>query len=278
MKSIWAIGDLQGCCHALDQLLAHPDIAAEPNAQLWFAGDLINRGPCSLATLRRVMALGDRAITVLGNHDLHLLALAAGVVRARKGDTLAEILDAPDAKQLINWLRKRPLAHHRNNHLLVHAGVLPSWTKSQVLDYASEVQAVLRGSNWKKFMHRMYGNEPAAWRDDLTGPDRLRVIVNALTRMRFCSVDGVMEFEGKESASHAPFGFMPWFAVPERKTADTTIIFGHWSTLGLIQRPDLLSLDTGCIWGGQLTAVRLHDRKTVQIECAGLPGIRTPEE
>nr|MBF0684610.1 symmetrical bis(5'-nucleosyl)-tetraphosphatase [Pseudomonas sp.] len=276
MSSIWAIGDLQGCCQALDRLLAHPEIAADADARFWFAGDVVNRGPTSLATLRRVIELGDRAVTVLGNHDLHLVATAAGERRLRKSDTICEILNAPDAKRLIEWVRTRPLAHFEEGHLMVHAGVLPSWEPQQVRGYAAEVEAVLRGSGWKKFMSKMYGNEPAAWRDNLKGADRLRVIVNALTRMRFCSAGGVMEFDGKETAADAPAGYMPWFDVPGRKTAGTPIIFGHWSTLGLVQRPDLLALDTGCVWGGQLTAVRLHDRKIVQISCAGLPGVRTP--
>lgn len=277
MSSVWAVGDLQGCCQALDTLLAHPDIAADSDARFWFAGDLINRGPCSLATLRRVIALGDRAVSVLGNHDLHLLAMAAGERRPRKNDTVSEILNAPDADALIDWVRTRPLAHAEQGYLMLHAGALPGWTPQQVRDYAAEVETVLRGPGWKKFMAKMYGNEPVAWRDDLKGADRLRVIVNALTRLRFCSVKGVMEFEGKESATQAPQGFMPWFDVPGRKTAGTPIVFGHWSTLGLVQRPDLLALDTGCVWGGQLTAVRLHDRKLVQVNCAGMPGVRKPE-
>lgn len=277
MSSIWAVGDLQGCCHALDRLLAHPDIAGDADARFWFAGDLVNRGPNSLATLRRVMELGDRAVAILGNHDLHLVAMAAGERRPRKSDTICEILEAPDAKRLIEWVRSRPLAHAEEGHLMVHAGVLPDWEPDQVRGYAAEVEDVLRGSGWKKFMAKMYGNEPAAWRDSLKGADRLRVIVNALTRMRFCSARGVMEFDGKETAADAPDGYMPWFDVPGRKTAGTPIVFGHWSTLGLVQRPDLLSLDTGCVWGGQLTAVRLHDRKIVQISCADLPGTRRPD-
>jgi len=277
MSSIWAIGDLQGCCHALDRLLAHPDIAGDADARFWFAGDLVNRGPNSLATLRRVMELGDRAVAVLGNHDLHLVAMAAGERRPRKNDTICEILDAPDAKRLIEWVRTRPLAHAEEGHLMVHAGVLPDWEAGEVRGYAAEVEEVLRGSGWKKFMSKMYGNEPAAWRDNLKGADRLRVIINALTRMRFCSARGVMEFDAKETAEDAPDGYMPWFDVPGRKTAGTPIVFGHWSTLGLVQRPDLLSLDTGCVWGGHLTAVRLQDRKIVQISCADLPGTRKPE-
>lgn len=277
MNSVWAIGDLQGCSCALDSLLALPEITADTDARFWFAGDLVNRGPDSLGTLRRVISLGERAISVLGNHDLHLLAMAAGERPRRKSDTVDDILDAPDAKELVEWVRTRPLAHLEDGYLMVHAGVLPGWTAQQARDYAAEIEAVLRGPNWKKFMGKMYGNEPASWHKELKGSDRRRVIVNALTRLRFCNARGVMEFEAKESAAKAPKGYMPWFDVPHRKTAGTPIIFGHWSTLGLVHRPDLLALDTGCVWGGHLTAVRLHDRKIVQINCAGLPGIRQPE-
>lgn len=277
MSSIWVVGDLQGCCQALDRLLAHPDIASDTGARLWFAGDLVNRGPCSLATLRRVISLGDRATTVLGNHDLHLLAMAAGERRPRKSDTICEILDAPDAAQLVEWVRSRPLAHAEAGHLMVHAGVLPSWDPQQVRRYAAEVEDVLRGPGWKEFLAGMYGNEPASWQDGLEGADRLRVIVNALTRMRFCNADGVMEFDAKDASADAPAGYMPWFDVPGRRSAGTPIVFGHWSTLGLVQRPDLLALDTGCVWGGKLTAVRLHDRKVVQIDCSNMPGAQKPE-
>lgn len=276
MSAIWAIGDLQGCCAALDRLLAHPELAQDPHARFWFAGDLVNRGPASLASLRRVMALGERAVSVLGNHDLHLLAMAAGVRAPHAQDTLAEILSAPDAPDLIDWVRHRPLAHAENGYLLVHAGVLPGWSAAETLARAHEVEQVLRGPDWQDFLATMYGNTPTAWHDDLTGADRLRVIVNALTRMRFCTADGVMEFASKDSAGAAPPGYLPWFDVPGRRTADTPVVFGHWSTLGLLQRPHLLALDTGCVWGGALTAVRLHDRQVVQIPCGDLPGVLHP--
>ncbi len=275
-RPVWAVGDLQGCCSAFDSLLAHPELAAQPNAEIWLAGDLVNRGPQSLGTLRRVMALGERATCVLGNHDLHLLAAAAGERKLRRSDTLAEILDAPDARDIIHWVRHRPMAHAGHGHLMVHAGVLPTWTPEDVMARAAEVEAVLRGPDWKSFMATMYGDEPAAWRNGLRGTDRLRVIVNALTRLRFCSAKGVMEFESKAEADEAPAGFMPWFDVPERRSAGTPIVFGHWSTLGLKVTHDLLSLDTGCVWGGRLSAVRLHDRALVQIDCADLPGVRSP--
>lgn len=271
--STWMIGDLQGCCDSLDALLARPEIAGEAGARFWFAGDLVNRGPASLATMRRVMALGERAQAVLGNHDLHLLAVAAGVRPPGKSDTLREILDAPDAAEILEWLRRRPLAHFEHGHLLVHAGVLPAWTAEQTLALAGEVQAALRGPDWRQFLAQMYGNEPAAWDDGLEGADRLRVIVNALTRLRFCTAEGTMEFETKEGAGHAPEGYLPWFDVPGRATASVTVVFGHWSTLGLLQRPGLVALDTGCVWGGQLTAVRLEDHKVVQVRC---PQYRVP--
>ncbi|MDX3906791.1 MAG: symmetrical bis(5'-nucleosyl)-tetraphosphatase [Pigmentiphaga sp.] len=265
--SIWMIGDLQGCCAPLESLLARPEIAGDADAHFWFAGDLVNRGPASLATIRRVMALGERAVAVLGNHDLHLLAVAAGVRKPGKSDTIQDILDAPDAAEILRWLRHRPLAHYQHGHLLVHAGVLPGWTAAQTLALAGEVEAALRGPDWKGFLTRMYGNLPAAWDDSLQGADRLRVIVNALTRMRFCTADGTMEFAAKDGANHAPPGFMPWFDVPSRATESVTVVFGHWSTLGLLERPGLLALDTGCVWGGHLTAARLEDHKLVQVRC-----------
>ena len=271
--SIWAIGDLQGCCDSLDALLARPEIAGDPHARFWFAGDLVNRGPASLKTLRTVMALGNRAVSILGNHDLHLLGVAAGVRKTGKSDTTQEILDAPDADVLLNWIRSRPLAHFERGHLMVHAGVLPSWTAAQTLGLASEVEGALRGPKWRDFLTKMYGNTPDAWADSLQGPDRLRVIVNALTRMRYCTLDGVMDFDAKDSSGDAPAGHVPWFDVPGRATASVTVVFGHWSTLGLVRQAGVIGLDTGCVWGGQLTAMRLEDRQIVQVQC---PQYRVP--
>jgi len=207
--TVWMVGDLQGCCDALTRLLAHPDIAADARARFWFAGDLINRGPRSLDTLRAIMALGERAVAVLGNHDLHLLALAARVRRPGKHDTIAEILDAPDAEQLITWLRHRPLAHFESNHLMVHAGVLAKWDVAKTLALAQEVEHALRGPNWPRALANMYGNEPTAWKDELTGAKRLRVIINALTRMRLCTADGRMELSVKGAPDAAPAGLLP---------------------------------------------------------------------
>lgn len=264
--SIWMVGDLQGCCAPLQALLSHPDIVNGPDTRFWFAGDLINRGPDSLGTLRRVMALQDRATTVLGNHDLHFLAIAAGIKKPGKSDTINDILDAPDAHELISWLRHRPLAHYEQGHLLVHAGVLPAWSVKKTLALAAEVESALQGPNWKDMLERMYGNEPTHWDDKLCGGKRLRVIVNALTRMRMCTPKGHMEFEHKGAPVNNRH-IMPWFDVPDRTARKDTIVFGHWSTLGLMLRPDAICLDTGCIWGRKLTAVRLSDHKVVQIAC-----------
>ncbi len=265
--AIYAIGDLQGCCDPLEQLLAA--IRFNPSSdQLWFTGDLVNRGPDSLRTLRTVKALGNAAMTVLGNHDLHLLAASIGVRKISDSDTLDEILSAPDANELLDWIRTRKLAHQGNGHLLVHAGVLPQWNVWSTLRYAAEVERELRGSNWQHFLAHLFGNQPDRWDESLVGFDRLRVIVNACTRLRFCTPEGQMEFASKEGAGAAPDGYLPWFDIPGRQTEKATVIFGHWSTLGLVMRPDLLALDTGCVWGGKLTAVRLEDRALFQVECA----------
>ncbi|MBC7204737.1 MAG: symmetrical bis(5'-nucleosyl)-tetraphosphatase, partial [Pusillimonas sp.] len=262
--SVWVIGDIQGCCSALDELLEHPAIAADCNAQLWFAGDIVNRGPRSLDTVRRIMKMGSRAITVLGNHDLNLLAVAAGVRKPGKSDTIADILGAPDADEIIEWLRHRPMAHYEHHHLLVHAGVLAPWTLEQTLKLAAEVECALRSKHWRQYLEKMYGNEPNRWRDDLGPNKRLRIVINALTRLRMCDAKGRMDLSYKNApGSEAPDYLMPWFDVPNRATQKTTIIFGHWSTLGLMLRPDAICLDTGCVWGGKLTALRLSDRQLV---------------
>lgn len=263
---IWMVGDLQGCCYPLHELLAQPDIVSNPHARFWFAGDLVNRGPDSLGTLRTIMALGDRATVVLGNHDLHLLAVAAGIKRPGKSDTFHDILGAPDAQDMIDWLRHCPMAHYEHKHLLVHAGVLPKWDVAKTLSLAAEVEAALRGPDWKVMLGKMYGNEPGHWNDEFHGGKRLRVIMNALTRMRMCNRVGHMELSYKGE----PFNdghLMPWFDVPDRAIDQDTIVFGHWSTLGLLIRPDVICLDTGCIWGRKLSALRLHDHKLLQIAC-----------
>jgi bis(5'-nucleosyl)-tetraphosphatase (symmetrical) len=262
----YAIGDLQGCFSPLEKLLAQ--IAFDPvRDRLWFTGDLVNRGPTSLEVLRFVKSLGDRAITVLGNHDLHLLTLDAGFAKKREDDTLDEILAAPDREELLDWLRTQPMAHREDEYLLVHAGLLPAWSTTQALDLAAEVEEVLCGKNYESFLEQLYGSRPDRWDRELRGIDRLRVVVNAMTRLRFCSADGVMEFKTKGEADAPPPGFMPWFEVPGRAAADTSIIFGHWSALGLLLRPNLLGLDTGCVWGGALTAIRLEDRRVFRCAC-----------
>ena len=235
--------------------------------KLIFVGDLVNRGPNSLATLREIRALGDAAQVLLGNHDLHLLAVAHGIRTAHRSDTLEDILNAPDRDELLDWLRRQPLALLQDGYLMVHAGVLPQWSAQQTRDLAHEVETVLSGPNWVDFLHEMYGNAPARWNDALTGADRLRCIVNGLTRIRYCSRDGAMEFSSKEGAGGHPAGYLPWFDVPGRKTEDVTVVFGHWSTLGLTMRPNLIGLDTGCVWGGKLTAVRLDNRAVLQVDC-----------
>jgi len=269
--ALYLIGDVQGCDQALGRLLAR--IAFSPSRdRLVLLGDLVNRGPQSLAVLRRLMALGGAADCLLGNHDLHLLALAQGARAPHHGDTLAEVLAAPERAALLDWLRQRPLAMHERGVLMVHAGVLPQWTAGQTLQLAAEVQNVLRGPDWAAFMHQMYGNQPDCWHDGLQGAERLRVIVNALTRLRFCSATGRMEFATKDRAADgAPPGYLPWFDVPARRTAQQVVAFGHWSALGWIERPDLISLDTGCVWGGHLSAVRLGanagERELIQVRC-----------
>jgi bis(5'-nucleosyl)-tetraphosphatase (symmetrical) len=263
---LFAVGDLQGCATQLDQLLAQIDAAA-PDARLVFVGDLVNRGPESLRTLRLLAGMGERVRTVLGNHDLHLLAAAHGVRAPSRSDTIADILAAPDRDRLLDWLRRQPLALMADDHLVVHAGVLPQWTAAQALALSAEVEARLQGDDWIGFLRTMYGNQPARWDDALDGADRLRCIVNALTRLRFCSADGTMEFATKEGPGLPPPGFMPWFDVPGRRTLGVPLVFGHWSTLGLIQRPDLIGLDSGCVWGGQLSAMRLRDRWLLQVDC-----------
>ncbi|MEY3720226.1 MAG: hypothetical protein RL618_745 [Pseudomonadota bacterium] len=266
MLPVFVIGDLQGCRGELDLLLDRIEAKA-PRARLVFVGDLVNRGPDSLGCLRRIRAMADRAQIVLGNHDLHLLAVANGIRPRGRSDTLEALLAAPDLHDLLQWLRQQPLSLMAEGHLIVHAGVLPQWTTEQTLALADEVSTVLRGSDWLDFLAQMYGNEPAQWHDDLQGADRLRCIVNALTRLRFCTVQGEMEFTSKEGPEKPPAGYMPWFDVPERLTQETPIVFGHWSTLGLILRPNIIGLDTGCVWGGKLSALRLSDRKLVQVDC-----------
>lgn len=257
------IGDVQGCVDSLRRVLDR----APPDVPLLFLGDLVNRGPQSLPALRFVKTLGRRAIVLLGNHDLHLLAVDAGIRPQHDDDTLAEILAAPDRAELINWLRRRPLAHRAAGALFVHAGVLPQWTANQTLTLAGEVAARLRAPDYRDFLATMYGNRPARWDDALAGADRLRCVINALTRLRFVAADGSMDFTAKGDAHAGPPGHVPWFDHPRRATRDVPVVFGHWSTLGLLNRPDAVGLDTGCVWGGRLTAMRWPDRTLFQVPC-----------
>ena len=264
--SLYAIGDVQGCFSALERLLAQ--VAFDPaHDELLFVGDLVNRGPQSLQVLRFVRDLGSRAQMVLGNHDLHLLTVAEGFSRLRDDDTLGPILAAPDRTELLDWLRAQPLALMREGWLTVHAGLLPQWSVPQALALADEVQTALRAEDYRVFLAKLYGSRPTRWDDRLQGFDRLRVIVNAMTRMRFCSASGEMEFATKGESRSAPHGFMPWFDVPGRNSATTPIVCGHWSALGHHRGATLAAIDTGCVWGGALTALRLADRAVFQVSC-----------
>ena len=262
----YLIGDLQGCCDALERLLTLIDFSPSRD-RIYILGDLVNRGPSSKEVLQKLSNLGDAAVCLLGNHDLHLLAVSQGVRATGGRDTLDDILNDPRREQWLNWLRQQKMACLDHGWLMVHAGVLPQWSTQQTLDLAAEIESHLQSPCMGEFFQTMYGNLPAQWRDDLQGPERWRVIVNGLTRLRFCTADGVMEF--KHQNRKAPEAYMPWFEVPERRTKGQPIAFGHWSTQGLINKPDLLSLDTGCVWGGKLTAVSVNhpDRKAYQVQC-----------
>lgn len=264
----YLLGDLQGCCDPLERLLQTIDFSPSRD-HLYVLGDLVNRGPDSLGVLRRLRGLGNSATSLLGNHDLHLLAVAHGVRKPHRSDTLGAILTAPDRDDWLDWIRQQRLAVHEQGWLMVHAGVVPQWDAAQTVALAHEVEAMLAGPDLGEFLTQMYGNEPARWDDALQGVPRWRCVVNVLTRLRFCAEDGTMEFATKDGSDGAPEGFMPWFEVPGRRTAGTPVAFGHWSTLGLINRDDLLALDTGCVWGGQLSAVRVDGatRELIQIDC-----------
>jgi bis(5'-nucleosyl)-tetraphosphatase (symmetrical) len=275
--ALYLIGDVQGCDAALGRLLEK--IAFSPSRDtLYVLGDLVNRGPESAAVLRRLKGHGDAAKCLLGNHDLSLLAVAHGRRAPHRNDTMDNVLLAPDRAEMIEWLRAQRMAIYAHGILMVHGGVLPQWDMAQVLALAREVESVLRGAELGDFLAQMYGNEPAQWDESLTGADRLRVIVNALTRLRFCTPEGVMDLKASGGLGDAPPGYLPWFDVPGRKSAGTSIAFGHWSQLGFLQRPDIVSLDTGCVWGGCLSALKLsadaarHELIQVKCEQAQKPG------
>ena len=272
MSKIFAVGDVQGCAPSLKKLVSK----LPEKSKMIFLGDLVNRGPDSLGSLRLLKRLQEkgRIECILGNHDLHLLAIDAGIRKPRGLDTVDKILTAPDRKELIHWLRNRPLALNKGKFLAVHAGVLPQWTIDQTIEYAQEVEKALRKKTYKDFLANMYGNTPTKWSNSLSGYERLRVITNALTRLRFCTPTGRMEFVSKEGLKAGPKGYMPWFMVPNRKTKDALIYFGHWSTLGLLKRGNVIGLDTGCVWGGKLSALEIPEsgttsRKLQLVQVAG---------
>ena len=260
----YAIGDVQGCFDELQALLARAGFNRDHD-RLWFVGDLVNRGPKSLEVLRFVKDLGDRVVTVLGNHDLHLITQHEGFERKRKDDTFTDVLGAPDAKELVDWVRSRPMMHVEGNWAMVHAGLLPQWSIQKSVVLAREVEAALRGPVYRDFLANMYGSKPERWDDGLTGWDRLRVIVNAMTRMRHCTREGVMEFH--LNGNTTPPGYLPWYET--RTAAEPAIVFGHWSAQGLKVNERIAALDTGCVWGGSLTALRLEDRWLVQVPSPG---------
>lgn len=260
----YAIGDVQGCFDELKQLLQDVGYHKRQD-RLWFVGDLVNRGPKSLQVLRFVRDLKDRASVVLGNHDLHLVTQHEGFERPRKDDTFRDVLDAPDARELVAWLRQRPMMHVEGDYAMVHAGLLPQWSIEKAKSLSNEVVKALASPNYREFLKNMYGSKPDRWDDALTGWDRLRVIVNAMTRMRFCTRDGKMEFHAK--ASEPPAGYHAWYET--RPKERETLLCGHWSQLGLKLTPRLAALDSGCVWGGALSALRLEGRALHQVPCRG---------
>ena len=256
--AVYAIGDVQGCYAPLQRLLER--LRFDPGRDtLWFAGDLINRGPQSLPVLRLVRSLGERALTVLGNHDLTLLAVAAGVRQPKHSDTFQAILQAPDREELLHWLRCQPLLHHDAalGFTLVHAGLAPQWDLLQAQDCAAELEAVLRGPAYRDFIFQMFGSEPRRWRDELQGAERWRFIVNCFTRLRYCHADGALNFSEKGPPGSQAAGLWPWFQAPRRRNVGLNIVFGHWASLGYYRAPGIYALDSGCVWGGRLTAIRL---------------------
>lgn len=268
--AIYAVGDLQGCLTPLKCLLDR--VSFDPSKdRLWLVGDLVNRGPQSLETLRLLFALRDSVVTVLGNHDLHLLAVAYDIERLKKSDTLREIIEAPDRDVLIDWLRQQKLVHYdaERDIAMVHAGIPPQWSLKKALSLAAEVEEVLRDDDrLLQYLDGMYGNEPARWNGNLRGIKRLRVITNYFTRMRFCTADGTLDLKSKEGVGSAPDGFAPWFSHPKRKTRGQKIIFGHWAALeGRCDEPNVFALDTGCVWGNRLRMLNLDTGEYLHCDC-----------
>ena len=274
--AIYAIGDIQGCYNELRSLL---DIIKFDPAQdqLWLAGDLVNRGPHSLETLRFIKGLGDAAISVLGNHDLHLIATVSSLNKAGKKDTLGPILRAPDCDELIDWLRRQRLFYYNDDFCMLHAGLPPQWDFEQTKRIAREVEQVMRGKHYQRFFRSMYGNKPTLWQDDLSKTEKLRFAVNCFTRLRYCTVNGELDFHFKGPLGSQAANLVPWFAVPGRKSQDMRIIFGHWSTLGFYTEHNVYSIDTGCLWGGQLTALKLGEepqRISIDCQCSQKPSLQ----
>lgn len=266
--STYAIGDIQGCFASFQNLLKACAFDRSHDV-LWLVGDLVNRGPNSLETLRYVRELGSAAKVVLGNHDLYLLMVAYGALAKRgKDDTLSSLLEAPDAEDLLTWLRYQPLCYAEQGFCLVHAGLLPNWTVAEALALSAEVEEKLQDKNYPKFLSELWGSDPNRWQSKLRGIERLRMVVNVMTRMRFCTPDGTLNFKAKGPLEKAPADLVPWFDLPGRQSLDHTLLVGHWSALGLRTTDNLLSIDTGCLWGGKLTAVRLEDRQIFQVDCA----------
>lgn len=271
--AVYAIGDIQGCYDDLLRLLEQIRFSPETD-QLWFTGDLVNRGPKSLQTLRFVKSLGDAAISVLGNHDLHLLAIAAQPAKTRKKNSLDDVLYAKDCDELLHWLRHRPLLYHQSDFCLVHAGLPPQWDLDTAKKMAEKSEKILRGRNYKRFLKLMYGDKPDLWSEKLKGIERLRFTINCLTRMRYCHADGRLDFEHNGPLGTQPAYLTPWFQLPARKSAGLKIVFGHWSALGYRNENNCYGIDTGCLWGGQLTALKL-DTPTVRISI-DCPGFKRP--
>jgi bis(5'-nucleosyl)-tetraphosphatase (symmetrical) len=269
----YAIGDVQGCFDELRRLLDR--VAFDPSAdRLYFVGDVVNRGPQSLETVRFIKSLGDAAATVLGNHDLHLLAVACGVSKTKRRDTFGDILGAADRDELLDWLRRRPLLHRVGEFYLIHAGLPPQWDMETAAACAREVEGVLRGDGAEAFFAQMYGDSPTLWSEGLRGWPRLRFITNCLTRLRYCDIGGVLDMREKGGLGTQPAHLLPWFRVPGRASAGAKIVFGHWSTLGFHAEDGCHCLDTGCLWGGALTALRLEDGQCFSIDCAGRAHMR----
>lgn len=266
--TLYAVGDIQGCRAAFDTLLERLDFAPSRD-HLWLVGDLVNRGPDSLGVLRRVIELGDAVTCVLGNHDLHLLAVVAGARAIGASDTFQTVLGATDTGMLVDWLRRRPLLHRNADRVLVHAGIPPGWSIEEAERHAREVESLLRGDRWQAMLRTMYGNEPSSWSADLGQQERCRYTINALTRMRYVDRLGRLDLSSSGPPGSQPAGLVPWFDLPHRAAQGTHIVFGHWAALGWLDRPNITALDTGCVWGGALTAARLDPKgEPVRVGCA----------